>query len=83
MGRTTLSEVEDDLVPGEDDLSGNVIDDSQLEGERRRRELMTCTQWQHLEYAQQHFTSASQWSLYSNAAPYLGCPRTQRMKLLP
>ena len=37
MGRTTLSEVEDDLVPGEDDhLNGPVIDNSNLEGERGR-----------------------------------------------
>ena len=37
VGRTTLSEVEDDLVPGEDDLlNGPVTDNSNLEGERGR-----------------------------------------------
>ena len=30
VGRTTLSEVENDLVPGEDDLSGSVTNKSQL-----------------------------------------------------
>ena len=37
MGRTTLSEVEDDLMPGEDDLSGKLTDNSELEGEREGR----------------------------------------------
>ena len=37
MVRTTLSEVEDDLAPGEDDhLNGPVTDNSDLEGERGR-----------------------------------------------
>ena len=39
MRRTTLSEVEDDLVPGEDDLTGNVNDKSQLDrGKGKGRE---------------------------------------------
>ena len=35
MGRTTLSEVENDLMPGEDDLSGKVTDNRQ-KGVRRQ-----------------------------------------------
>ena len=38
MGRITLSEVEDDLMPGEDDLSDSVTDNSELEGEKRERD---------------------------------------------
>ena len=38
VGRTTLSEVEDNLVSVEDDLSGKGTDNSQLEGERNESE---------------------------------------------
>ena len=37
MGRTTLSEVEDDLVPRKDDLTSNVNDKSQLDGGKGKR----------------------------------------------
>ena len=40
MGRTTLSEVKDYLVPGEDDLSDNITDNSELEGEREGKAVI-------------------------------------------
>ena len=48
MGRTTLSEVEDDLMPSEDDLTGSVADNSELEGgwEGRWKEMEREREWE-------------------------------------